>query len=156
MDNSADSFTTSSRANHRRPLSDQREATRDERLHASHKNIFAAAFICRANYFFSWGGKRTGNIWAICPYPPAIRGNQSPTAQKDTLYIFHGGHDMDVVGECKLCGQKYRRRNGKSKYCSDACKKEAARRKQAAWRKAHPGYLKEWRARTKDPYQAES
>jgi len=54
---------------------------------------------------------------------------------------------------CKLCGKPYRKRNGKSMYCSDACKKEAARRKQAAWRKAHPGYLKEWRAKMKEQVQ---
>ena len=54
---------------------------------------------------------------------------------------------------CKLCGKPYRKRNGKSLYCSDACKNEAARQKQAAWRKAHPGYLKEWRARMKEQVQ---
>ena len=52
---------------------------------------------------------------------------------------------MDIMCKCQICGRKYHKKNGKSKYCSEACKKEAAREIQARWRREHPGYLKEWR-----------
>lgn len=53
---------------------------------------------------------------------------------------------MDIVVRCKRCGERYHKRNGKTKFC-EACRKEASREAQARWRKEHPGYLKEWRRR---------
>lgn len=36
------------------------------------------------------------------------------------------------------------RRNGKTKYCSPECRKEATRRRQEQWRKEHPDYHMNW------------
>lgn len=62
---------------------------------------------------------------------------------------------MKIKARCKICGAEYIKTNGKSMYCSDACKKEATRRRYQknkekikaqvkAWKEAHPDYRKEW------------
>jgi len=63
---------------------------------------------------------------------------------------------MEIQSTCQICGSPYTKRNGKSKYCSDVCKKEATkqrytrnREKRIAqtreWRKNHPNYDQAWR-----------
>lgn len=52
---------------------------------------------------------------------------------------------MKIRAKCKICGAEYWKKNGKSKYCSDKCKKTATKERQKKWREEHPGYLKEWR-----------
>lgn len=51
---------------------------------------------------------------------------------------------MNIQKQCDWCGNKYRTGNGKAKYCSDKCRKEAHKQKQKDWREKHPGYLKRW------------
>lgn len=51
---------------------------------------------------------------------------------------------MEIKATCAICGNAYTKRNGKSKYCSDECKREATRRRQKKWREDHPDYMKEW------------
>ena len=51
---------------------------------------------------------------------------------------------MEINAICKICGKTYVKRNGKSKYCSDECKREATRRRQKKWHEEHPDYMKEW------------
>ena len=62
---------------------------------------------------------------------------------------------MRIKATCKICGAEYIKTNGKSMYCSDECKKEAARRRyqknkekrlaqMRAWKSANPNYQKEW------------
>lgn len=53
---------------------------------------------------------------------------------------------MYIKKRCQLCGQPYMTGNGKAKYCSDACKKEATRQRQAKWRAEHPDYHKNYHA----------
>ena len=52
---------------------------------------------------------------------------------------------MEVKSTCSVCGKPYMKRNGKSKYCSDDCKREATRLRQKSWREAHPDYQADWR-----------
>ena len=51
---------------------------------------------------------------------------------------------MEINATCKICGKPYIKRNGKTKYCSDECKREATRIRQLKWREEHPDYHKEW------------
>ena len=51
---------------------------------------------------------------------------------------------MDIEKTCERCGNKYRTGNGKAKYCSDTCRKEAYKQKQKEWREQNPDYMKEW------------
>lgn len=53
---------------------------------------------------------------------------------------------MHIKRVCKICGAEYWTGNGKAKYCSDPCRREAIRRKQKEWREKHPDYLREWRS----------
>lgn len=53
---------------------------------------------------------------------------------------------MRIKAKCELCGKEYIKSNGKSKYCSPECKKEAARRRQEKWRAEHPEYHKHYHA----------
>ena len=52
---------------------------------------------------------------------------------------------MWITRTCEICGKRYQTGNGKAKYCSDSCRKEAIKRKQAEWRRIHPEYQKEWK-----------
>lgn len=52
---------------------------------------------------------------------------------------------MEVLAVCEICGADYIKKNGKSKYCSDACKKIGRRNTLKDWRESHPEYQKEWR-----------
>jgi len=65
---------------------------------------------------------------------------------------------MEIKATCQICGGAYIKRNGKSLYCSDDCKKEAAKRRYARdrekrlaqtreWKKKHPNYNQEWYAK---------
>lgn len=51
---------------------------------------------------------------------------------------------MNINASCQICGKTYIKRNGKTKYCSDECKREATRIRQLKWREEHPEYFKEW------------
>jgi hypothetical protein len=62
---------------------------------------------------------------------------------------------MRIKAKCELCGAEYWKTNGKSKYCSDVCKKAGRKATlskwrgenkdyQSAWREAHPEYAAEW------------
>lgn len=51
---------------------------------------------------------------------------------------------MRIMKTCEICGSKYYTGNGKAKYCSDECKKEAIKRRQKKWREEHPDYHKEY------------
>lgn len=51
---------------------------------------------------------------------------------------------MKIKAKCQYCGETYWKTNGKSKYCSDACKKAVIKDKQRQWREDHPSYSKEW------------
>lgn len=51
---------------------------------------------------------------------------------------------MKIKRYCELCGADYWTGNGKAKYCSEACKKEASRRRQAKWRAENPDYFKKY------------
>lgn len=51
---------------------------------------------------------------------------------------------MRIMKTCEICGSKYYTGNGKAKYCSDECKKEAAKRRHKKWREEHPDYHKEY------------
>lgn len=57
---------------------------------------------------------------------------------------------MRIKRFCNLCGSEYWTGNGKAKYCSDECRKEAARRRQAKWRDEHPEYHKNYFAEHPD------
>jgi len=57
---------------------------------------------------------------------------------------------MRIKATCQLCGKPYYKQNGKSKYCSDECKKEATRLRQQKWREEHPDYQREWRETNPD------
>ncbi|MBO7726942.1 MAG: HNH endonuclease [Oscillospiraceae bacterium] len=52
---------------------------------------------------------------------------------------------MEVLAICELCGAEYLKKNGKSKYCSDACKKAARKETLAKWREENKDYQKNWR-----------
>lgn len=65
---------------------------------------------------------------------------------------------MEIKATCQICGGAYIKRNGKSLYCSDVCKKEAVKRRYARdrekrlaqtreWKKKHPNYNQEWYAK---------
>ena len=49
---------------------------------------------------------------------------------------------MNINATCQICGKTYIKRNGKTKYCSDECKREATRIRQLKWREEHPDYHK--------------
>lgn len=51
---------------------------------------------------------------------------------------------MKIKRYCELCGADYWTGNGKAKYCSEACRKEATRRRQAKWRVDNPDYQKKY------------
>lgn len=51
---------------------------------------------------------------------------------------------MNIKSTCAICGNTYMKRNGKTKYCSPECRKEATRRRQEQWRKEHPDYHMNW------------
>ena len=51
---------------------------------------------------------------------------------------------MRIKKICEWCGNEYYTGNGKAKYCSDKCRKEAYKEKQRQWRAEHPDYLKKW------------
>ena len=51
---------------------------------------------------------------------------------------------MNINATCQICGKPYTKRNGKTKYCSDECKREATRIRQLKWREEHPNYRREW------------
>lgn len=53
---------------------------------------------------------------------------------------------MKIKATCKICGKTYIKCNGKSLYCSDECRAEAARRRIAKWHAEHPGYSKQYHA----------
>lgn len=53
---------------------------------------------------------------------------------------------MKIKATCKICGKTYIKCNGKSLYCSDECRAEAARRRMAKWREEHPDYHKQYHA----------
>lgn len=52
---------------------------------------------------------------------------------------------MEINAICKICGKPYIKRNGKTKYCSDECKREATRIRQLKWREEHADYHKMYR-----------
>lgn len=51
---------------------------------------------------------------------------------------------MRIKKRCCLCGAEYYTGNGKAKYCSNECRKEATRQRQKAWREEHPEYYKDY------------
>lgn len=51
---------------------------------------------------------------------------------------------MRIKRICELCGAEYWTGNGKAKYCSEDCRKEATKRRQKKWRADHPDYHKEY------------
>lgn len=51
---------------------------------------------------------------------------------------------------CEMCGSEYIKTNGKSKYCSDKCKKEAQRRRYEEHREELLAYGREYRRKLKE------
>lgn len=60
---------------------------------------------------------------------------------------------MRIKRACEICGKDYWTGNGKAKYCSESCRKEAARRRQAKWREENPEYHKAYRAEHPEAYK---
>jgi 5-methylcytosine-specific restriction endonuclease McrA len=68
---------------------------------------------------------------------------------------------MKIKAKCTLCGAEYWKTNGKSKYCSEACKKAGRKATlaqwrsenkdyQTTWRELHPDYATDWAREHKD------
>lgn len=57
---------------------------------------------------------------------------------------------MRIKAKCKICGAEYIKTNGKSKYCSDKCRKEAMRRRYEEHKEERLAYGKEWREKQKE------
>ncbi len=51
---------------------------------------------------------------------------------------------MRIKRICAMCGADYWTGNGKAKYCSDKCRKEATKQRQAKWRADNPDYHKQY------------
>lgn len=63
---------------------------------------------------------------------------------------------MKISAKCEICGKTYIKTNGKSKYCSESCRREARRKQysenqesrvayQKKWLEDHPFYRQQWR-----------
>lgn len=60
---------------------------------------------------------------------------------------------MKILRTCEICGSDYLTGNGKAKYCSDACRKIAARARHDKWLEANPDYLKDYRQKYPDKFK---
>ena len=60
---------------------------------------------------------------------------------------------MEILKTCEICGSGYLTGNGKAKYCSDACRKIAARARHDKWLEANPDYLKDYRQKHPDKFK---
>ena len=60
---------------------------------------------------------------------------------------------MEILKTCEICGSGYLTGNGKAKYCSDACRKIAARARHDKWLEANPDYLKDYRQKYPDKFK---
>lgn len=86
-------------------------------------------------------------------YPPKVL---PPThcTKKHRLIRFLRKDFMRVKRNCAICGTEYWTSNGKSKYCSYACRKVAAKDRAKRFNDAHPNYhaekLREWQQRHKN------
>jgi len=63
---------------------------------------------------------------------------------------------MEILKTCEICGSGYLTGNGKAKYCSDACRKIAARARHDKWLEANPDYLKDYRQKYPDKFKQNS
>ena len=63
---------------------------------------------------------------------------------------------MKILRTCEICGSDYLTGNGKAKYCSDACRKIAARARHDKWLEANPNYLKDYRQKHPDKFKQNS
>lgn len=61
---------------------------------------------------------------------------------------------MSMTRICGICGATFDTENGKAKYCSDKCRKEAAKRRQAKFRAENPNYHKKYIAEHPQAKQA--
>ena len=60
---------------------------------------------------------------------------------------------MEILKTCEICGSGYLTGNGKAKYCSDACRKIAARARHDKWLETNPDYLKDYRQKYPDKFK---
>ena len=60
---------------------------------------------------------------------------------------------MEILRTCEICGSDYLTGNGKAKYCSDACRKIAARARHDKWLEANPNYLKDYQQKHPDKFK---
>ena len=60
---------------------------------------------------------------------------------------------MKILRTCEICGSDYLTGNGKAKYCSDACRKIAARARHDKWLEANPNYLKDYQQKHPDKFK---
>lgn len=60
---------------------------------------------------------------------------------------------MEILRTCEICGSDYLTGNGKAKYCSDACRKIAARIRHDKWLQENPNYLKDYQQKHPDKYK---
>ena len=52
---------------------------------------------------------------------------------------------MEIKATCQMCGKPYIKKNGKSMFCSDACKKARVKQKYEAEKEKRLAYQKKWR-----------
>ena len=61
---------------------------------------------------------------------------------------------MEIKATCKMCGATYIKRNGKSMFCSDACKKARVKQRYEAEKERRLAYQKEWRSKNSEGAKA--
>ena len=57
------------------------------------------------------------------------QGRLDVVRQGRRVLVTRGALEGLLVGTCELCGERFRRPNLRARYCSDACRKKAHRRK---------------------------
>ena len=60
---------------------------------------------------------------------------------------------MEIRAYCKMCGKPYIKRNGKSLFCSDACKKARIKQRYEAEKEERKAYAKRWREEHPNYYE---
>lgn len=60
---------------------------------------------------------------------------------------------MEIKAYCKMCGKPYMKRNGKSLFCSDACKKARIKQRYEAEKEERKAYAMRWREEHPDYYE---
>lgn len=60
---------------------------------------------------------------------------------------------MEIKAYCKMCGKPYMKRNGKSLFCSDACKKARIKQRYEAEKEERKAYAMRWRKEHPDYYE---